>query len=461
MKTFARLMALVLAVAMVFSLAACDKGPNNPDDPNVGPNENYEPTTIKGKTVKVACWWDPMPKANAQTEEGRLQYYQYTDTMEKYGFTVEEIVVNQPDIKPNFEASLMSGDIWADIIYMRAEQAIKFAKAGNLKDLTNLFPMDSVEYNQSMRDFFTINGKTYAFTYYEDNFDQGIAFNKEVFDRVGLPYPYDLVKNKQWTWDKFVEYVQKATITNTTTGKIDVYGYYAEYGLFAAESFMYTAIGRQIVEEENGKYVSRANDPQVLNFMDKVRSLNTMPGVYRPAGNVASWSDAPVKFKTGKIAMYRWGMSGGTSALKDMEYDWGVVPVPTMNAGEEYKFVNSTQNVQVMPAALDDTYAADVAYVYHQIYKSPYTEDERAAARLASFESQLRDKESAELVMHFTDTAPVVLHTATMLGDDTYWGLIDTPAIKALSGEDTIARAFASFAEAHATIVARANGEVE
>ena len=467
MKKIARILALIMAVAMLFSLAAC--GGNSGDTPG-GTNNGGENGTdevrkfdMGGKAIKVACWWAPMPVADASTEEGRLQYFQYDQAKKDYNFTVEEIVVDQRDIRTNFEASLMSGDVWADIIYMRAEQAIKWAQKGNLLDLTNLYPMDSVEYNQSMRDFFTLDGKTYAFTYYEDNAENLIAFNKNIFDRVGLPYPYELAKNKQWTWDKFVEYVQKATIKDATTGKIDVYGYYAFASLGTAEHFMYTCLGRQFIETDaNGDYVSNVEDAEVLAFMNKVRDLNLMDGVYLPPANVTTWSDAPVKFKSGRIAMYNWSMSGGPGALKDMEDDWGVVPFPLGKEGQDYKFMNTTQNVQVMPAALASNmeWADQVAYVYHQIYKSPYASDEeRQAARLSSFETQLRDKESAELVMDITDNTPVVLQNSNMIGSDDHWGKIDVPANKAFAGEDTLARAFASFADAHKAIVQQANDE--
>ncbi|MBQ5810172.1 MAG: extracellular solute-binding protein [Clostridia bacterium] len=464
MKKFARLMALVLAVVMIFSLAACGK--NDTPGTNSGsatPGVAERNPNFNGAAIKVACWWDPMPVADAQTEEGRLQYYQYDEAKKKYNFTVEEIVVDQRDIRTNFEASLMSGDVWADIIYMRAEQAIKWAQKGNLLDLTDLYPMDSVEYNQSMRDYFTLNGKTYAFTYYEDNAENLICFNKDIFDRAGLAYPYELYNNKQWTWDKFIEYVQKATVRDAATGKIDVYGYYANPSLGSAESFMYTALGRQTIEvNANGDYVSAINDPQALQFMEKVRTLNLMDGVYMPPANVQTWSDAPVKFKSGRIAMYRWSMSGGPGSTKDANFDWGVVPIPTLNAGEEYKFLNTTQNVQVMPAALASNieYAKDVAYVYHQIYKSPYeTEEERKAARVSKFETQLDDKESAKIVMDITDNCPVTLNNSVMIGSDDHWEKIDVPVNKAFSGQDTLARAIASVESAHKAIVDQANEE--
>ena len=461
-KTF-RIFALALAVAMIFSLAACDNGGSTDnDDSQITSSQQERDVQLQGKTIKVACWWAPMPVADAATEEARLHYYQYESAMEKYGFNVKEIVVDQRDIRTNFEASLMSGDIWADIIYMRAEQAMKWAQKGNLLDLTDLYPMDSVEYNQSMREYFTLDGKTYAFTYYEDNAENLIAFNKNIFDRVGLAYPYELVENKQWTWDKFIEYVQKATIRDSVTDKIDVYGFYAHTTTYSAESFMYTAIGRQLIEiDANGDYVSNLEDAEVIAFMNKVRDLNLMDGVYLPPANVTSWSDAPVKFKSGRIAMYRWSMSGGPNALKDMEDDWGVVPIPTLNTGEDYKFMNATQNVQVMPAALsaDMKWAEDVAYVYHQIYKTPYTDEERAAARVSLFETQLRDKESAKLVMNITNNCPVTLQNSTMIGSDDHWTKIDIPFIKAISGQDTISRTFASIESAHKAIVDQANEE--
>ena len=473
MKKIARLLALAMAVLMIFSLAACSGGGsttnNDSETPNTDPNAPSEWVfDMGGKAIKVACWWKPMPTENASTEKARYQYIQMQEAMKKYNFTVEEIVVDQREIKPSFEAAQMAGDVWADVTYMRAEQAEKLAKAGSLLPLQDLYPMDSVEYNQNIRDRFTINGNTYAFTYYMDNFENCIAFNKDVFDQAGVEYPYTLVDQGKWTWDKFIETIQKTTIKDATTGKTQVYGYYASTGLGQAEKFMYTCIGRELseIDPATGKYVSNAKDPEVLAFMDRVRSLNTMKDyVYLPPSNVTEWQDAPEKFKSGRIAMYNWSMSGGPNALKEMEADWGVVPIPVEKEGQAYKLMNTTQNVHVMPAALskDMDWAKKVAYVYHLIHKDPYTDEERDAKFREEIESQLRDEKSVDIVLKFTNNPeiPVTLHNSTMIGNDSHWSTIDIPAIKALSGEDTVARAFASFADAHAALVADANGEAK
>jgi len=301
-----------------------------------------------------------------------------------------------------------------------------------------------------------------------DNFENCLAFNKDVFDRVGLDYPYALVNEGKWTWDKFIEYIQKSTIKDATTGKTEVYGYYASTGLGQAEKFMYTCIGREMIEIDpaTGKYVSNAKDPEVIAFVDRVRSLNTMKDyVYLPPSNVTQWQDAPEKFKSGRIAMYNWSMSGGPTSLADMESDWGVVPIPVMTEGQSYKLLNTTQNVHVMPAALskDMDWAKKVAHVYHLIHKDPYSDDQRDAKFREEIESQLRDEQSVEMVLKFTNNPeiPVSLSNSVMIDNGTHWETIDIPAIKALTGEDTTARAFASFADAHAALVAEANGEAK
>ena len=231
MKKIARLLALAMAVLMIFSLAACSGGEGTTNNGGGTTTSNPDGTSewvfdMGGKAIKVACWWNPMPREDDSTEKARYQYIQLQDAMKKYNFTVEEIVVDQRDIRTNFD---------------------KLARAGSLLPLQDLFPMDSVEYNQNIRDRFTINGNTYAFTYYMDNFENCIAFNKDVFDQAGVEYPYTLVEQGKWTWDKFIETIQKTTLKDAN-GKTKVYGYYASTGLGQAEKFMYTCIGRELIE---------------------------------------------------------------------------------------------------------------------------------------------------------------------------------------------------------------------
>ena len=448
MKKAVRIITLLLAVAMVCTaLVGCGGSGNtdtqqNPD----GPKE----INLGGKAIKVAAWWNPMPREDAATEKERLQALQYKEAMEKYNFTVEEIVTEQIEVKSKFEAAQMAGDAWADIVTMRAEQADVFAANGSLLAMNDLYNFDSPdnEYNQQVRERFTINGKTYAFSYDIYWLENILIFNKDILDSVGLPYPYELAANKEWTWDKFEEYVKKCT-KRESDGYVVHYGVYGSAETGAVDNWVVSAINKSMLYFENGKVVNGINDPEYINMVNRARDLFNSEYSLMPNKGTETWRDKPAKFLNGKVAFYSTSMAGGTDSLNEADTDinWGIVTMPSLKAGEDFHRCSGTINVKVMPAALakDMEWAKNVAFVYEQIYKSPYAPEEREAKIIEELETKLPDPQSVEIVKKYQYDYPVTLFGKYVLDDSVFYPSVEVPFQEAMRGENTIGNAVGTF----------------
>lgn len=450
MKKAIRIITLLLAVAMVCTaLTGCGGNGATTSDPQQStPGE--QKIDLGGKAIKVAAWWNPMPREDAATEKEKLQALQYKEAMEKYNFTVEEVVVEQIQVKPQFEAAQMAGDVWADIVTMRAEQADVFAATGALLPMNDLYNFDSAdhEYNQQVRDRFTINGKTYAFSYDIYWLDNILIFNKDILDSVGLPYPYEMAANKEWTWDKFEEYVKKCT-KRESDGYVVHYGLYGEAETGPVDQYVVAAINKSMLYFEDGKVVNGINDPDYINMVNRARDLFNSEYCLMPAKGTETWRDKPAKFLNGKLAFYSTSMAGGTDSLNEADTDirWGVVNMPSLKAGEDFHRSSGTINVKVMPAALakDMAWAKNVAFVYEQIYKNPYAADQREAKVIEELETKLPDPESVEIVKKYQYDYPVTLFGKYVLDDSVFYPNVEVPFQAAMRGENTIGTTVATF----------------
>ncbi len=145
----------------------------------------------------------------------------------------EEYMRQNPNVKINVDISAW-GEYWTkleamantntlpDIFWMHTNEFERYAEAGLLADITDLY--DDVEDNYYYNHFpsnlvlnATYEGKIYGVPKDWDTI--GLAYNKDIFDEAGLEYP-----DETWTWDTLKE----ASITiKEKTGK---------YGMMAPQN---------------------------------------------------------------------------------------------------------------------------------------------------------------------------------------------------------------------------------
>lgn len=460
MKFWSKLIALLTVMALVIAFAACRKT-NNDATPTPGESEEPSPTPTEqvdrefdmgGKVIRVAAWWYGIPSADSTSESGQRQYQRMVELEQKYNCKFEAIQVPQNDIAVQFDAAVLSNDIFAEIIFMRSERAAAYAVQGQLYPVNEVFDLSLPQFNPSITEKFTIDGKVYAFSTYSNSVESVIAFNKDIFERVGLAEPYELVKNKQWTWDKFVEYVNKATI-RSGDNEPEVYGF---YGVTTDPSIsqVMASFGAEFVHRDaSGVYSSGLNDENTLKALNFLYELNTTnPGVYIPEPS-APWDDARKMFMAGKVAMY---MGSGPDSKDLMEDRYGIVPIPLAEGMTEYANVVQSHNVRVMHATLDPTLADQVAYVYTKL-TAPVVEDpeEAAALRRQSLENRYWDNDSVEIFLMLENGESKIFnhYEAT----DVFWDVVAKPLGTALRGENTIAAVIAAAQQAWEEDIAKTN----
>lgn len=209
---------------------------------------------------------------------------------------------------------------------------IEFLDKGMLRDMTDLMAADQFKASDygipdNVLDIYKSGGKNYGIPVY--SYVSLMLYNKDMFDKAGVPYPPADYEDKSWTFDNMVDVAKKLSKPSTDIQK-------AEYGLdwgWAEKDMRLIYFGPKIYSDDtwtNGGHptASYFNTPDVVKANNRVNDLiwkdKVMPdNQFRKA--VAGDGGDP--FATGKIGM---SVAGAwiLASVKEYSFKVGVAAVP-------------------------------------------------------------------------------------------------------------------------------------
>ncbi len=189
-----------------------------------------------------------------------------------------------------------------------------------------------------------------------------IAFNKNLIVEYGLDSPYDLVDNNEWTIDKVIE--MSKTIKNDLNqdGKIDYQDQFGYGGQYDDMWFLFYASGERTasIGADGWPEITIYNDRSV-DVIENILELMQNRDYYVCANDyfgVVQWPSELVTqaFVEGRSIFNLSGPSS-TSAYREMEDDFGLVPFPKYDTDQEnyHTMVNPwTSNAFCVPIGLTE-----------------------------------------------------------------------------------------------------------
>lgn len=227
------------------------------------------------------------------------------------GVTVETQVTPWDEYWMKLEASAMGGNM-PDVMWMHANNIYQYATSGSLLDLNDL-EYDYSPYPQGVTDLYFVDGVHYAVP--KDYDTIALAYNKEIFDAAGEPYPDDT-----WDWAKLREVAIK--LTDAENG---IYGFaVANTDQEGYHNFIYQNGGFVIKDG-----VSGYNLPETQEAIQFYADLMLVDKV-SPSLETLSDTDQHNMFQNGKLAMVyvgSWNMSAYTSSeIVGDKFDVAVLP---------------------------------------------------------------------------------------------------------------------------------------
>ncbi|MBD2867358.1 hypothetical protein IDH41_02125 [Paenibacillus sp. IB182493] len=305
-----------------------------------------------------------------------------------------------------FSNAVLAGDKYADIIIAPTWELGRHINGKRLADMSKIpnLKLDNAywkEYNTS--NLLTYDNRTFGVAAPFAN--QGdevwvLAFNKSIIDELGLENPYDLVKNKQWTFEKMLEMEQAAKRDLNGDGVMDSND---RYGLATGHDWdigvaLYLASGNKIIDiADDGKMTYAVNTPEAFETIEMIKKLAKPGDTFFPKKEGEDM-DAYVKaFVEGKALFLAYSRGRGViDPIYEMESDFGFVPMPMGNNTDNYlSWVSHDAPSMAVPVTnkeLDKTGLILEALAWKAQEEEQIRMDEIAF-------TQLRDEESLDVLM--------------------------------------------------------------
>lgn len=295
-KNFRSIMALLLAIMMLFAVGCGEKTvtsePANTNDDFFGIDENTiagdeqvsdtssenegtssaakpnktggkawkevlssMPKSLRGTTIKI---WNWNPTSEYQGAAGVIEKFQ-----RQTGITVKWQTVNFDQYQSQLTAAVASGDV-PDLARTRTTNPVILQ---NFQPLSvSGYDFTDVAWDQQALSDYSYNGKTYAAALKNTHLGTVniLMYNTALIDQYDLEDPYQLWKNDKWTWDKFIDICRKfkkASNAKCAASSFGMEPWFNIYGMLGP------------IERQNGKFVNISTSTKFVNLAQKMAQL--------------------------------------------------------------------------------------------------------------------------------------------------------------------------------------------
>ncbi len=323
---------------------------------------------------------------------------------EKYNVKVSGIHTGLFDYS-TFEKSVPAGEDLYDVVMANQSSSLQYSVEGYLQGLNNIenLCLEEPWWQQTYNSQVTIRNKLF-FAISDANLASFesvpvLFFNKQMVADLALEEPYQIVKDGEWTFDALLEYCQLVSQDLNGDGI-----YYDEdmYGLlvnsYAALTFMYGG-GAAFSQKDAEDVPHYTYDEDFVTYFQKmVTSLTNNNTVMYGEKMSHRTQSMQLAFKEDRGLFYN-EMLTYANNLRDMETDFGIVPMPKRDMTQEFYTgfyhmdSSSTTAIPVTVTDLERTsrLTEDLAF-YSMLYVYPAYIENTVKTKSA------RDEYSAEMV---------------------------------------------------------------
>jgi multiple sugar transport system substrate-binding protein len=325
---FSFMLAVVLMILSLVS-AACSNGTNNGanNTPDNSSNSNAGETKDEPKKNVTLTYsiWDKI-------QQPAMEAIATEFTAQNPNIKVKVEVIPWGDYWTKMSAAAPAGTL-PDVFWMHGGQFVKYATGKFLEPITEKVASGEIDlsnYAADLASIYTIGGQNYGVP---KDFDTiGLAYNKELFDQAGIPYPDDT-----WDYAKLAEVAKK--LSQPDKG---IYGFGAKLDTQTGYWNDILANGGSIVSDDLSK--SGYDDPAAIEAL-QARYQMILDGA-SPTHQQMTDMESTEMFKSGKLAMIfdgSWRISDidGSEIIKG-KWDWAKLPTGKVKRGN---IINGLGNV--------------------------------------------------------------------------------------------------------------------
>lgn len=386
---------------------------------------------IKKNEIVIVSYWDEVPVDEGTFESEKRQYNRYKELAEKYHCVFINRVMTEAEAAAQFEAAHMAGNTIGDIIYFRLEVAKNYQKGRYLYDISQVFDMDVGYFNKGIKEIFTDKktGAVYAFGEEEIWPYSFLVFNRNIFDRYNVEYPYGYVNNNTWTPEKFLE-----TVKRVTNEKDGIKGFYAITTEPRITNFIYGFDGALCYRDNNGMYKSGLLKPETIEGLEFIRDMNIEHNVTHIPPLGVTWTDHIEQFKAGRVAMtcaYSYVLE---NLAETMEDDYGIVPYPKKPEVKEWTNMPDYYFVRAMSARIDSDRAKEIGKIYSEYLEPLGTPKELKDMAKEYYEEMCRDIGSVYM-LQLIGQSPERIYDVVLAAPSVFYSVLYSDLEAAMRGD--------------------------
>ena len=172
----------------------------------------------------------------------------------------------------------------------------------------------------------------------------GYQYNKKLAAELDIENMYDLVRNGTWTHDKFMEIIKDTYRDVNGNGKHDANDFYGFHTYEVGLQYLYCNYDGVTVESDGEHFQFGFNSDRAVHIIEKIIDLRTV----EDAGYYDDWS---VFF--GGNSLFCFYLSG-TDALRDLDFEFGLLPVPKLDEDQEQYRAFSSGGMLVVPSNIEN-----------------------------------------------------------------------------------------------------------
>ena len=273
----------------------------------------------------------------------------------RYGISISIHESSSHDYDTSALNSILAGDDAYDIIFPHSRAAFTYAVQGaclNYNEISTIH-LDKPWWSQDIVDSCNINGRLFVLdgdiSTSSLNAAMCMLFNKRIFDELGFDYPYETVKDGDWTFDEFAYYAKKGGADlngdGVMTPEDDQFGFGAGGSWSAPINILYTGGQKIYSKTDDGLLELSLYSNKTVDIYDEYFSL--MKNDSCASIGVTPFSEGRVMILAGSLA--------DVKTCRSMDDEFGVIPYPKFADDDEYATVtNGGAPLLIIPITVSD-----------------------------------------------------------------------------------------------------------
>ena len=281
MKKLVLILAMIMSISIISSCGAAETPDTGKTEPEVKALRDFD-----GAEFIVDSTWinDFCPEAEGVTLDLdiALAWWHQVETDLNCVITPELV-----DPEPMIPASVAAATKQCDLMFIEARDMYKLAKGGflsNLDELQNIDPLDATRWSQNYgREMYTYKGVTYAVKQLSYSGAAGgisggaLVFNEALIKEFNVTHPYELLENKQWTFDTFTDMLPQVS---DTSAERKIYGLIQQNDDLLPKSAVFANGGHAAVDI-NGVQVFGFTQPEAIYALEWAKNIIGMKDYFK------------------------------------------------------------------------------------------------------------------------------------------------------------------------------------